>query len=540
MTPTAGLEPLVASDSAMLERIAHRARLSPHDVAVREVVGTRVRRSITRAAFVRRVRALMAGLQARGFACGDRVLFSVRPGIDAVALVVAVYELGGVLIPQDPGVADVLFAERMKLLAPRWVVAESALLVKSESVIARLLRWRGIALAPLGSVEQAQFVHVGARLPGMPKAIRIDRVISLGQHASSLSHIMPSRTEAPLPDDDAFIVCTSGTTSAPKAVVHTRRSLSAILSTVESELDLAPKAVVYSKDLHLILPALSVGAQVVLPRDLSFSGGRALDAMGRHQVTHAFLVTRDCRLLLDACVQSGRRVPASLQSLMIGAAPVRAPFLERLRTVLPATCNAWCVYGATEVLPIARVSLEEKVAWTGGGDLVGAPIEGVLVHVRGDGELVVRGERLCRGYAGGPPMTEYGTGDLAVLHDGRIVLCGRAKDMLIRGDHNIYPELYEPIVECIDGVRRAAIVGDFDPALADERVVLVVEAEPGVDADSLRDRIARELRSGPHRLDRSAQPDRIVVARIPEAGRSAKVDKAALRASLGLRDAGVT
>ena len=523
----------------MLERIAHHARLAPHEVALREVRGARVRRSITRSAFVARVRELMGGLQARGFASGDRVLFSVRPGIDAVALVIAVYELGGVLIPQDPGVADVLFAERMSLLAPRWVFAENALLVRPDSVIARLLKWRGIALAPLGAVEHAHFLHVGARLPGMPSSVSIERVISLGRHDGALSRIMPSGAAAPAPDDDAFIVCTSGTTSAPKAVVHTRASLGAILATVEAELDLAPESVVYSKELHLILPALSVGARVVIARDLAFRGGRALDAMERYRVTHAFLVTRDCRLLLDACLQSGRRVPDSLQSLMIGAAPVRAPFLERLGTVLPVTCNAWCVYGATEVLPIARVSLEQKVAWIGDGDLVGAPIEGVSVSVRGDGQLVVRGDRLCRGYAGGPPMTEYVTGDLAVLHDGQIVLRGRAKDMLIRGDHNIYPELYEPIVERIAGVRRAAIVGDFDPALADERVILVVEAEEGVDADTLRARVTRELRTGPHRLDRSAQPDQVVVARIPEAGRSAKVDKAALRASLGLRDAGV-
>ncbi len=533
------VEPMAIANGVMLERIAQQARLSPHEVALSEVRGARTRRSMTRAAFVTRVRALMGGLQARGFATGDRVLFSVRPGIDAVALVVAVYELGGVLIPQDPGVADVLFAERMKLLEPKWVIAESVLLVKPDSVLARLMQWPGVALAPLGTVEQAQFVHVGPRLPGMPTSIGIERVISLGQQANALLRIMPSRTDTPGLDDDAFIVCTSGTTSAPKAVVHTRQSLGAILAAVEAELELERESVVYSKDLHLLLPALSVGARVVMPRDLGFSGARALDAIERHQVTHAFLVTRDCRVLLDACLRSGRRVPASLQSLMIGAAPVRAPFLERLRTVLPLTCNAWCVYGATEVLPIARVSLEEKVAWNGVGDLVGAPIEGVTVHVRDDGQLVVRGERLCRGYAGGPPMTEYVTGDLAVLHDGLIVLRGRAKDMLIRGDHNIYPELYEPIVERIAGVRRAAIVGDFDPVLADERVVLVVEAEPRVEVDALRERVARALRTGPHRLDRAAQPDHIVIARIPESGRSGKIDKAALRATLGLRDAGV-
>jgi acyl-CoA synthetase (AMP-forming)/AMP-acid ligase II len=121
------------------------------------------------------------------------------------------------------------------------------------------------------------------------------------------------------------------------------------------------------------------------------------------------------------------------------------------------------------------------------------------------------------------------------LDGDQIVLLGRLKDMLIRGDHNIYPELYEPLVERIEGVRRAAIVGDFDSVNADERMILVVEADAGVDPVALHDRVRREVRAGPHRLDASAQPDEIVVRDLPESGRSRKIDKAALRVQLGAR-----
>jgi len=488
-------------------------------------------REITRAALVRRVQHVMRGLTAKGFAAGDRVLFSVRPGIDAVVLVLAVYELGGVLIPQDPGTSDALFTARMQLLSPRWVFAESLLLVSARHLISRLLRWRGVPMAPLGAVRGARVVRVGPWLPGLPVCAPLARLErdAVRPEAPDRPHV---KRDA---EGEAFIVCTSGTTSAPKAVVHTRASLSAILHAVERELVIDASHVVYSKDLHLVLPALAVGARVLMPRRLAFRGDRTLAAFRTHRVTHAFLVTRDCRLLLDTCVEQSISVPACLQSLMIGAAPVRAGFLARLRDVLPPNCVAWCVYGATEVLPIARVSLDDKVAWQGEGDLVGRPIAGVEVRLDEHGELFVRGDRLCAGYAGASPMKEYPTGDLARFDGERIVLLGRLKDMLIRGDHNIYPELYEPLVERIEGVRRAAIIGDFDPVHADERMILVVEAHVGVDEALLRARVLREVSAGPNRLDASAQPDEVVVRVLPETGRSNKIDKAALRAQLGVR-----
>jgi acyl-CoA synthetase (AMP-forming)/AMP-acid ligase II len=129
---------------------------------------------------------------------------------------------------------------------------------------------------------------------------------------------------------------------------------------------------------------------------------------------------------------------------------------------------------------------------------------------------------------------EHRTGDLAEIDaEGRIVLLGRASDMIIRGEHNIYPALYEPLAERIPGVRRAAMVGDFDPGLADERVILAIEPEASADGADLLARVKVAVREGPLRFDASAQPDRIVLASLPEQGRSHKIDKRALQRQLG-------
>lgn len=512
-----------------LDALRVRARALPGAIALRELGGA----SWTRGALCELAEDTRAGLLAEGFAPGDRVLFSVRPGAAAVALALAVHDLGGVLVPHDPGVGDALFAARLARIAPRWVCAEGWLLLRRRSLAARALAMLGVTLAPLADVRGARVVRVGWRLPGTAAATEFDRLVRRGR--DWLAAGGDAAGAAPDPEAEAMIIPTSGTTAAPRLVVHTRRSLAATLAAVARELRLREGDVLLARELHLLLPALAAGAVCVVPRALRFDPHATLDAMEHLGVTHAFLVTRDCRLLLDACRRAGRTAPATLQMLMIGAAPVRAAFLAELRAILPAGCTAWCIYGATELLPIARVSLEEKVAWAGEGDLVGAPLDGVSVRLDGTGQLIVRGDRLCRGMLGEPPIAEHATGDLARCDHGRIVLLGRAKDMIIRGEHNIYPALHEPLVERIPGVRRAAMVGDFDAALADERVVLVVEPEPGEDPARFRSRVARAIREGATRLDRAALPDRIEVRAIPESGRSHKVDKAALRAALGAR-----
>jgi len=524
-----------------LDALRDRAIAVPEAPALVDFGG----RTWTRAQLLADAEAARSGLGDLGFCAGDRVLFSVRPGARALALAMAVHDLGGVLVPQDPGVGDELFAARLALIEPRWVLAEGLLLARPGSLASRMLRGLGMRWAPLGAISGARYVRVGRGLPGGAAAVAYDELIARGREAArreSLHRESPQRertqVERPaVPDDaEALLVHTSGTTRAPRIVVHTRRSLAAILDAVASGLALTEADVVYARDLHMLLPALAAGALAVVPPAGSTHPRQILRTLHRWRVTQAFLVTRDCRALVEHVERDGGAIPPSLKQLMIGAAPVRSAFLSRLRRVLPSDCVAWCVYGATEALPIARVSLAEKLAWQGDGDLVGAPIPGVTLRIREDGQLAVSGERCCRGYLGEPERSEIATGDIAKIVNSRIVLLGRAKDMIIRGEHNIYPELYEPAIERIAGVRRAAMVGDFDSQLADERVLLVVEPEPDASEPVLRRRIATALASREGRIDAAAQPDEIIFRRLPESGRSGKVDKAGLRRELGLRD----
>jgi long-chain acyl-CoA synthetase len=489
-------------------------------------------RSLTYADLLARVRRASCALVELGAQPGDRVLFGVRPGADAVVLLLAILRAGGVIAPLDLGMGDETFAARRALIDPRWMVAESiGYALSAHGWMRRVLRARGVALPPLARMTGVQMVRVGRRWPGVPQSIDARALWRASE---------PAREHAPIvhrgPAEAAVIVCTSGTTGAPKAVVHSTASLVAMMHGIAAHLCLTADDVVYAREMHMIIPALLAGARVVVPPRGRPSPARTLRSLVATRSTHASFVADEAHELVACCERQRRRLPATLRLMLLSSAPSHAPFLSRLRGVLADSTRVLSVYGMTEILPVAVASLEEKLAFDGRGDLAGALVADVQARVADDGELYLRGPALCTGYLGMPALREHATGDLARIDErGRIVLLGRKKDMIIRDGFNIYPELYESTIEGVPGVRRCALVGWYDESAADERVALVVEALPGTDERALEQRLHRALRSGPSRIDEAALPDEIVFAPLPLAGRSSKVDKHALRAQLERR-----
>ena len=505
----------------LLDRLDRRATLRPNAPAMVEVDGP----TVTRRELAERARAMAHGFVSLGLRPGDRVLFGVRPSATAVALMVGIAEVGGVLVPMVTGAGDQAFAAQMEAVCPRWVVAESTLIAAGHgALLRRALARFGAAMPSLHALRDARHVRVGPPVPWGPATMSVAQLIRCG--ASIVDDVPLPRCE---PDSPALIVFTSGTTAQPKGVEHNHRGLRATLDLVGRQLAITEGDTLLARELHLILPALLAGARVLVSHRVRFSAQRTVDAIRRHRVTHLFAVTADFQSLVDHVGPSGRRLPATLRRVLIGAAPVRVAFLDRVHDVLPAGARVDCVYGMTEMLPVAAVTLDDKLAYTGEGDLVGAPAAGVIARVSDAGELMLGGPHLFSRYVGGPPVTEHASGDLARLDAGRIVLLGRSKDMIIRREHNIYPDVHEPVIESIEGVRRCAMVGVYDDAAADERVVLVIEPEDWVTDDSFADTVRNALRHSSTRIDVAALPDLIMLHDVPLGGRSRKVDKQALR-----------
>jgi acyl-CoA synthetase (AMP-forming)/AMP-acid ligase II len=502
--------------AALLDQIDEQCRRNPCALALVQAGG----RALTYGELKAELDGLTTGLLSVGMHQGDAVVYSIRPSPESVLLLLAVVRCGGVVVAVDPGMSPDLFAARVSLLEPGWVMSESLLYALAQlGPVRRLLERKGVRLPGL-DVAGARLLLQGPRLPWAQGAL----------YYADLAH---TRGVADPPDvgggRSAVVVFTSGTTTMPKGVVHTRTSIGVGLAMVAEHLGLRASDRVYSDQLHMIVPALMAGACVVIPRRRSDAAAAFADLI-EYRPTHAYWVPVQFEEMMARARETGALLPDSLAVVILASAPIPRGFLLRYRDALPTKLRVYSAYAMTEMLPVCFIEMEDKLAYEGGGDLVGAPCPGVQLRIAADGEVLASGPNLCLGYLAGPVLNELATGDLGRIDpDGRLVVLGRKKDMIIRGSFNIYPGLIEEVIAGIAGVRRCAMVGVYDATRADEVVVLAFEPEDGFVARDVQSRIRREISAGPHRIDIQARPDHIVAVDIPLSGRSRKVNKGALR-----------
>ncbi|GAA3036337.1 class I adenylate-forming enzyme family protein [Streptomyces lactacystinicus] len=495
----------------MLDRLAHALRTDhPERPAVlrQTALGT-VRPVIRRGELADLADGYAAALHAHGLGSGSRsgpgpgatVGVAVRPGPRALAVMLAAHRLGLRIAVLDPTAGPDVLAARLALARPDLVLADAA----AQAVAGwagPLARRADLALPRLTALGPV--ATLGRRLPGCAPRLR---------PADSALPAAPSEGDGHGHRDDvALIAFTSGTTGRPRAVVHTRAGLAAGLGTVADLVGPRPGTVVLGGTFFVLVPALAAGAAVALLARRPAALGRQL---ARLSPAHTYLTPPQLRAALTAGARFTGRV-------WTGSAPADAALLRRVKQ--SGADEAWSVYALTELFPAAAVEEADKSAHDGNGDLVGHPLPGVRARLAEDGELHLTGPGARHRYLGEEPDPWIRTGDHAGLTpDGRIVLAGRLKDMVLRHAENIYPGLYEPALH-LPGVELAVLVGVPD-GNGDERLVALVQPAPRTDPRHLR----AALR-GP--LDRmgSARPDAVLFGTVPLAGRSRKPDRAAASA----------
>ncbi|MEU1507479.1 class I adenylate-forming enzyme family protein [Kitasatospora sp. NPDC005748] len=484
----------------MLDRLAHALRtVHPDRPAVLgrgRTGGTRV--LIRRGELADLADRYAAALHARGLGPGATLGVAVRPGPRALAVLLAAHRLGLRAAVLDPTAGPDVLAARLALARPDLVLADAA----AQAVAGwagPLARRADLALPRLSALGPV--ATLGRRLPGCAPRLAV------------------TGGAAPAPrdggaDTDAVIVFTSGTTARPRAVVHTREGLAAGLRTVTDLVDPRPGSTVLGGTFFVLVPALAAGAAVALParRPRALAG-----QLARLAPAHTYLTPPALRAALGAGARFHGRV-------WTGSAPADAALLRRVKQA--GADQAWGVYALTELFPAAAVEEAGKSAHTGPGDLVGAPLPGVRTGLTPEGELLLTGPGARHRYLGEEPDPWVRTGDRATLApDGRIVLAGRLKDMVLRRAENIYPGLYEPALHLPD-VELAVLVGvPAAGAPGDERLVALVQPRPGADPRRLR----AALRDPLDRMG-GARPDAVLFGEVPLAGRSRKPDRAAAAA----------
>ena len=435
--------------------------------------------------FARAALAVAHDLRERGLNKGDRVALVMRNLPEWPVIFMGALLAGAIAVP----------------LNARWTATELAYAILDSG--ARFVFADGERLSRLTDLPSSveQFFAVRAEI--LPKgAHALETIIGAPAAWGDLpDRALPDVTL--LPEDDATIFYTSGTTGAPKGALGTHRALTtnifaAPFSVARNQLrrgdDPAPKGEIKQRvtlivvpffhaigTFSVLLPNMASGGKLVLMR--KFDAEKAAALIARERVTVAGGVPAIPLALLD---HAQNHDLSSLELVTYGGAPSPASLAERIRaglgampgqgwgmTETSATCTTHS--GADYLhrpascgpaLPVSRIKVMK-------GDVEAPP--GMV------GELWAFGPNIVKGYWNRPEATAQAfqagwvkTGDLASIDaEGFCTIVDRAQDMLIRGGENIYCIEVENVLADHPAVADAALIGLPHPHLGEVPAALV-------------------------------------------------------------------
>jgi acyl-CoA synthetase (AMP-forming)/AMP-acid ligase II len=461
-----------------------------------------------------RTQLIATNLSARGFMKNDMAVMAVEPGEEFLEILNAVIMLQGKIAIIDPEMGRENYAAKMKQLQPQWMFIDSRLLFLHEHPFIKwILLLLGKNLPQLSIIPGVRLITVGRKLPILRKHIFFRTLFRKIPKPPGFRHV------AGLSEN--VIIYTSGTTSVPKGVLHTGKSLAASIKALQNLLTVNHHSIVGTSLPHFMLLGIAAGLTVKMKKK-NMTTASYYEWLKEEKIGILFGPPSDYLPLIQYSERKDMKLPFSLEHIIIGSAPVHIQFLKRLGAVLAPHTQVTCTYGMTENLLVATVDGLSKSAFVGRGDLVGKPVKGVFVKIAEDGEIMVRSNQLFARYfheEEGPEWHQ--TGDLGEMDkEGNIILLGRKKEMIIRRNMNIYPALFENTVKHIKGVEEAAMVGVYDETIHDEKVYLALEGS------SLNiGYVQNQLKQGEHSIDREALPDCIFQMAIPRKGRQNKIDR---------------
>lgn len=292
------------------------------------------------------------------------------------------------------------------------------------------------------------------------------------------------------PDDPLIVMFTSGTTSRPKAVVHTTNTLLVAARNLAGAIQLTEGdgffLVSPLSSITGVLQALFIapmeGVQAVLER--RFDDRASFDRLLASGAT--FYGGPDVvlgRLLAEADRRGQREVPIS--AALFGGTMLDERVLVRAENDFGIRIMR--SYGSSEAPVISATRRDEPAAIRTADD--GPPLEGVEVRIGSKSdpsECCVRGAHLFVGYVDAVDNEAafedgwFCTGDVATFDNGRLRITGRIKDIVIRNGLKISPARVEALASELPGVEQCVAYGVPDDATG-EHLSLAVRHDLGVE-----------------------------------------------------------
>jgi len=481
------------------------------------------------------IRATAKGLVAAGIQIGDRVAIMARTRYEWTILDFAIWYAGGCVVP----IYETSSAEQVD-----WILNDSA----SVGLIVETPTHRELVTSVLPSHTK----HVWVMTEDVLATLR-----SAGKEVSDDE--IERRRNALVPETLATLIYTSGTTGRPKGVQLTHGNfLSECGNVVEGASDLflkpggstllfLPVAHVFGRmveigaihaGLHLAhcsdpvgrlqpdLASFKPSFVLAVPRifEKIYNGAEAkADAAGKGkifrkaaEVAIAYSEAKDKRGfnplltlkhgLFDKLVYSKIRAAmgGAVEAAISGGAPLGARLGHFYRgagiTILEG-------YGLTETTAGATLNLTKNIRVGS----VGRPIPGTSIKIADDGEVLIKGPIVMRGYWQNDSANQevfegqwFRSGDLGRLDDeGFLYITGRKKELIVTaGGKNVAPAVLEDRLRAHPLVSQCMVVGDNQPFIAS----LIT-----IDQDMLKGWIAANNKTGATIENLIHDPDLIAV-----------------------------
>lgn len=428
---------------------------------------------------------------------GMTILVMLRPSLEFIAAVFAVFKSGGVPVLIDPGMGRKNLLNCVKNTGPEAMIAESE------------VHWARRFFP--GSFKTIKIAFSRGKRPP-PRTRRLEELSVLYEEPFKL--IKTKR------DETAAILFTTGSTGPPKGVVYTHGIFIAQTEIIRKTYGLGPWDLDMPAFPLFALFSAALGMTCVIPdmdpsHPADVDPERIIEAVLNQGVTFSFGSPALWRKVADHCQRRDVQL-LSLHKVLMAGAPVEEELHRSLKSIIDHGGETVVPYGATEALPIANFTGGEVIADTGAKTAKGA---GYCVgHVLGDldvrvieaiddpierwedvrelptkeiGEIVVNGPVVTREYYNLPEQTKlakikdedgsvwHRMGDMGYFDDDHLLwFCGRKSHRVITRDRIYYPVRCEAIFNAHPNVARAALVG---VERGGETVPLII-AEPSPDA----------------------------------------------------------
>jgi long-chain acyl-CoA synthetase len=494
-------------DSTLVDFVARHAQAKPDSVALAFKGSHLTFREIDQASD-----ALAHALRARGVGKGDRVAFLLPNAPQFIIAELAVWKLGGVIVPQNPIYTERELEESLATTKPQTMIVLTPFYQRVKNIQPRTSLKRIIATnikEYLPTVLRILFTLVKEKKEGHRVSLQsgdewFGDLIKEGMARGKFVSLAQ-------PDEVSMILMSGGTTGTPKGVLSTHRGM--VMSGMQLSAWL--KDALSGKDASIMLPlplfhtygcagaqsiTLTSGVPLILvpnPRDLA----DLLKTVNREKPALLCGVpTLFSAMINHPLVQGGKVDIKSIKACFSGAAALMAETKKRFEELSGGRIvEGYSLTEATMACCANPMGGENKIG------SIGVPVPDVFVRIvdaedaskempTGEvGEVSIHAPQLMLGYFENDTETSMVlrtdaegrrwlyTGDLGYMDaDGYIFLVDRKKDLIKTSGFQVWPREIEEVIVSHPDVSEVGVAGFPDPQKG-EVVIAWVVPRPGAE-----------------------------------------------------------